>query len=79
MDSKVCSERLATAVVGLVAAQARDADLTRTVSRDVVQAIKDSGLLALSATDELGGTSGTVADVAAELEVLVTACAFVMI
>jgi alkylation response protein AidB-like acyl-CoA dehydrogenase len=62
-------------VVGLVAAQAREADLTRTVSRDVVEAIKESGLLALSATDELGGASGTVADVAAELEVLVTACA----
>jgi 3-hydroxy-9,10-secoandrosta-1,3,5(10)-triene-9,17-dione monooxygenase len=75
MDSDVSSERLAKAVVGVVAAQAREADLTRTVSRDAVDAIKESGLLGLSASGELGGTSASVADVAAELEMLVTACA----
>jgi alkylation response protein AidB-like acyl-CoA dehydrogenase len=66
---------LATAIVGVVAAQSSEADLTRTVSPDAVEAVKESGLLALSAAEELGGAAASVADVAAELEVLAPACA----
>jgi alkylation response protein AidB-like acyl-CoA dehydrogenase len=67
--------QLATAVVDVVAAQASQADLTRTVSHDAVEAIRESGLLALSGSEELGGAGASVADVAAELAVLAPACA----
>jgi two-component flavin-dependent monooxygenase len=70
----VCSERLATAVLDVVASHAHDADVTRTVSPEVVRAIKQSGLLALSASEELGGAAAAVGDMAAELEILATAC-----
>ncbi len=75
MHASSRSEPRATALVGLVAAQAREADLTRTVSPEVVAAIKASGLLALSATEEIGGRAASIAEMAAELEVLAAACA----
>jgi alkylation response protein AidB-like acyl-CoA dehydrogenase len=68
-------ERLAPALVDLVAAQAGEADRTRTVSPAVIAAIKDSGLLALSASAEIGGTAASIGDMAAELAILAAACA----
>jgi alkylation response protein AidB-like acyl-CoA dehydrogenase len=75
MDSKVRPENLATTVVDVVAAQAREADRTRTVSRDAIEAVRRSGLLALSASEELGGAAASVAEIGAELALLAPACA----
>jgi alkylation response protein AidB-like acyl-CoA dehydrogenase len=75
MHSGPGSELLATGLVGAVAAQAAEADRTRSLAPDVVAAIKASGLLALSATAELGGAGASIAAMAAELELLATACA----
>ena len=68
-------ERIATALVDVVAAQAGQADRTRTVAPEAIAAIKASGLLRLSATEELGGAGASIADMAAELEQLAPACA----
>ena len=62
-------------MVDLVAAQADEADRTRTVSPAVIAAIKASGLLALSASAEIGGTAASIGDMAAELAILAAACA----
>jgi alkylation response protein AidB-like acyl-CoA dehydrogenase len=75
MRSGQGSELLATGLVDAVAAQAAEADRTRSVAPDVIAAIKASGLLALSATAELGGAGASITDMAAELELLATACA----
>jgi two-component flavin-dependent monooxygenase len=75
VDSQDGAERRAPALVGLVAAQATEADRTRTVSPDVIAAIKASGLLAESATEELGGTGASITHMAGELELLAGACA----
>jgi alkylation response protein AidB-like acyl-CoA dehydrogenase len=69
------SQPLAAALVEMVAAQAAAADRTRTVSPEVVAAIRESGLLGLSASAELGGAAASVGEMAVELEVLATACA----
>src|SRR4051812_8647555 len=66
---------LAAGLVDAVAAQAAEADQTRTVAPDVIRAIKASGLLALSATAELGGAGASITAMAAELELLAGACA----
>jgi alkylation response protein AidB-like acyl-CoA dehydrogenase len=66
--------RLAAGLVDIVAAQASEADRTRTISPDVIAAIRDSGLLALSATAEIGGSGATIAEMAAELATLAGAC-----
>jgi alkylation response protein AidB-like acyl-CoA dehydrogenase len=58
-----------------IAGQAEQADRTRTVSADVIAAIKASDLLALSATKELGGLEATVGEIGAELEAVAGACA----
>jgi 4-hydroxyphenylacetate 3-monooxygenase len=59
----------------LAAAQAAEADRTRTVSADLVAAIKASDVLALSATKELGGLEATVGQIAVELSAMASACA----
>jgi alkylation response protein AidB-like acyl-CoA dehydrogenase len=71
----VCAELRAKEVAGLVAAQADEADRTRTVSPAAIAAVKASGLLGLSATEEIGGTGASIATMAAELELLAGACA----
>lgn len=65
-----CSELLP-----LISAQAAEADRTRTVSPHVIQAIKASDLVVLSATKELGGLEETVGNIALELEAVAAACA----
>ncbi len=75
MHSGSGADLLAAGLVDAVAEQAADADRTRTVSPDVIAAIKASGLLALSATAELGGAEASISQMAAELELLATACA----
>ena len=73
MRSTGRTELRAAPLIDLVAAQAAEADRTRTVAPEVIAAIKGSGLLALSATAELGGTGASITTMAAELEVLAAA------
>jgi len=74
MDSSGRPAPLAAGLVEQVAAQAATADRTRTVAPEVIAAIKGSGLLAFSATAELGGAEASITAMAAELELLATAC-----
>ncbi len=57
-----------------IAAQASEADRTRSVSADVIAAIKRSDLVALSATKSLGGLEASVSQMAAELAAIAAAC-----
>jgi alkylation response protein AidB-like acyl-CoA dehydrogenase len=59
----------------LIAAQAAEADRSRSVSPQVIAAIKASDLMVLSATKELGGLEETVGRIALELEAVAAACA----
>ena len=67
--------RYVTDVLALVSDQAGEADRTRTVSPDVIDAIKASDLVVLSASTELGGRAETIGQIAVELEALAGACA----
>ena len=67
-------ELLCADLVPLIAAQAAEADRTRTVAPDVIAAIKASPLMAMAATPELGGLGTTIGDIARELEVVAAAC-----
>jgi alkylation response protein AidB-like acyl-CoA dehydrogenase len=58
-----------------IAAQAAQADRTRTVDPEVIAAIKASDLVVLSASKELGGLEESVSGIAAELEAVAGACA----
>jgi alkylation response protein AidB-like acyl-CoA dehydrogenase len=58
-----------------IAAQATQADRTRTVSPDVIAAIKASDLVVLAASKELGGLEESIAGIATELEAVAGACA----
>ena len=62
-------------ILAAIAAQAPEADRTRTISPDVIQAIKhDTPLLALGASKEIGGLEASMAQIAAELEAVAAAC-----
>ncbi len=57
-----------------VAAQAADADATRSVAPDVIAAIKASDIMRFSASRELGGLEVSVLEIARELEATAGAC-----
>lgn len=57
-----------------IAAQAVHADRTRDVAPDVIDAIKASPLMALSATREIGGLEESILQIARELEAVAAAC-----
>lgn len=57
-----------------IAAQAVEADRTRDVSRAVIDAIKASDLIRLSATPEIGGLGASVTAIAHEFEAVAAAC-----
>ncbi|MCP5180614.1 MAG: hypothetical protein H6994_12070 [Pseudomonadales bacterium] len=63
-----------TELLPMVAAQAEAADASRSVSAEVVAAIKRSELMRLSASRNLGGLAARVQDIAVELEHLAGAC-----
>lgn len=69
MGSLLCADLLP-----LIAAQAEEADRTRNVSPGVIEAIKASPLLSMSASRELGGLESSVTDVASELGAVAAAC-----
>lgn len=57
-----------------IAAQAGEADRTRSVAPEVIAAIKASPLLSLSASREIGGLEESVWRIARELEAVASAC-----
>ena len=67
--------RYAGGVLGAIAAQAAEADRTRTVAAPALAGIRSSELLSLSACRELGGREESVGAIAAELEAVAAACA----
>jgi 4-hydroxyphenylacetate 3-monooxygenase len=67
-------ELLCADLVPLIAAQADDADRSRTVAPEVIAAIKASPLMAMSASQEIGGSGSTVGAIARELEAVAAAC-----
>ncbi len=68
-ESLVCAPLLPA-----IAAQAAEADRTRSVSSDVIAEIKASDLMQMSASRELGGGEATVAAIADELEAVAGCC-----
>jgi butyryl-CoA dehydrogenase len=66
---------LAAPLLPLIAAQAREADRSRTVDVSVIKAIRASGLLGMSAVRGLGGGEQSVREAACELEAVAAACA----
>jgi alkylation response protein AidB-like acyl-CoA dehydrogenase len=67
-------ELLCADLVPLIAAQAAEADRTRTVAPEVIAAVKASPLMVMAASPELGGLGSTIGDIARELEVVAAAC-----
>jgi alkylation response protein AidB-like acyl-CoA dehydrogenase len=58
----------------LIAEQAVTADRTRTVAPEVIAAIKESPLISMAASPELGGPGASVGDIARELAAIAGAC-----
>ena len=67
-------ELLCADLLPLVVAQAVEADRTRSISPDVVAAIKASPLMAMAASPEIGGLGSSVGDIARELAAVAAAC-----
>ncbi|MGD9721274.1 MAG: acyl-CoA dehydrogenase family protein [Pirellulales bacterium] len=66
--------RLAGPLLPLIAAQAVQADRTRSVSPEVIRAIKQSDLMRMAAAAELGGLNTPIAEIAEELAAVSVAC-----
>jgi alkylation response protein AidB-like acyl-CoA dehydrogenase len=64
-----CAELLSS-----IAEQAADADRTRDVAPEVIDAIKQSPLMAMAASAELGGDGASIGDIAGELSAIAAAC-----
>src|SRR3954447_23341691 len=62
-------------IIPVAAGHAREADETRTINSGVLTAIRESDLLALSASSGIGGRGATIGDIGRELEALAGACA----
>ena len=65
---------LTSGLLALIAAQAEDADLTRSISPEVIAALKASPVMSMSASREIGGLESSIADIADELSALAAAC-----
>jgi alkylation response protein AidB-like acyl-CoA dehydrogenase len=61
-------------VLPVIAAQAVEADRTRTIAPDAIAAIKASPLMVMAASPEIGGLGATVGDIARELAAIAAAC-----
>jgi len=62
-------------LLGLISAQAAQADRTRSLDPSLIAAIKASEVMRLSAAAEIGGLAGGIAEIGAELEAVAGACA----
>jgi alkylation response protein AidB-like acyl-CoA dehydrogenase len=65
---------LAAPLLPLIAAQAVQADRTRSVSDEVIRAIKASDLMRMGASFELGGLDSSMVEIADELAAVAAAC-----
>ncbi|MCC6920934.1 MAG: hypothetical protein IT548_17185 [Alphaproteobacteria bacterium] len=68
------AELLVAPLLPAIAAQAAEADATRSVSPDVIAAIKASDVMRMSASRGLGGLESGVGAIARELEAVAAAC-----
>lgn len=66
---------LCAPVLPRIAAQAAEADRTRSIAPDVIAAIKRTDLIRASATRTIGGVEASVGHMARELEAIAGACA----
>lgn len=62
-------------LLDVIAAQASEADRTRSVSAEVIDAIKASDVMRLSATRDIGGLEASVLQIGRELEAVAARCA----
>ncbi len=62
-------------MLSAIAAQAAQADQTRSVDPAVIQAIKNTDLIRASATRNIGGIEASIGAIAQELEAVAGACA----
>ena len=65
---------LTAELLPLIAAQAAEADRTRSISPDVITALKRSSVMVMSASKELGGLGSTMTEIADELGAVAGAC-----
>lgn len=68
------TESLIAPLLPAIAAQAGQADATRSVSGDVLAALKASDVMRMSASRELGGLQSGIGTIARELEATAAAC-----
>ena len=66
--------RYAAPLLGAIAAQAGDADRTRSVSKEVIAALKANDIMRLSASRELGGLEESMVQIGNELRAIAAAC-----
>ena len=66
--------RYVAPLLSAISAQARNADVTRTVAPDLIAAIKQTDVMRMSATRELGGIEGTIVAIANELRAVAPRC-----
>lgn len=66
--------RYAAPLLGAIAAQAGEADRTRSVSKEVIAALKTNDIMRLSASRELGGLEESMVQVGNELRAIAAAC-----
>jgi alkylation response protein AidB-like acyl-CoA dehydrogenase len=62
-------------VLPAIAAQAAEADASRSVSPEVIAALKGNDVMRMSAAREIGGLAASVLDIGRELEAVAGACA----
>ncbi len=63
-----------TDLLPVIAAQAADADRSRTVSDEVIAAIKASPLMSMAAAVEIGGSGASIGEIADELAAIAAVC-----
>ena len=68
------NELTVTPLLQQMAAQASEADQTRTVSADLISAIKSNPIMAFSAAENIGGLAASMERVGRELEAVAAAC-----
>lgn len=66
--------RVATPLLDRIGAQAVNADRTRSISPELIRALKQSDLMRLSATHNIGGLEASVAMIGRELEAISSHC-----
>ena len=66
---------MSESLLSLIATQAAKADVTRSVEPEVIKAIKQTDLMRLSATRNIGGVEASLGAIAKELEAIAGCCA----